>query len=441
MGFGIGIGISPTLGQGVGGSIRLVPSSANIFYLVTRGSDGVVRGIRFQRNSGAAADSVNLGVQWPEWRVTGETILASMTSDPTSPQTTFTDDGGAQDVVAVNGSGKYFGSVHGLGAGGALNSETLLINGVTADPTVARYGNSFELTNSTTATDGTSTITRSLTTTINVNGGLHYKLNSISITSMAAAYVGMAIGSGTDFTEDDLKLGTAWNTAPLGSGACYGYLDGVNAHRMRDPLTGRYISIVGAMKGLAGFSRSEVSKIAGTRTKAYLSLFTSVAALANAEWDLDWGIMATGSISPGSNLLPNTDWTTGWVAVANAGGVNGVSAGVLTMTASGGTSDTRYHRAIPGCVSGSYYMEVVDAATTGQYGITSLLSASSNINGSRNTPVPAFTQAAQLGRNIRIFAATQNDPDQRFQVSQGISGAVLNDVVQWSNPAAYAMAA
>lgn len=423
--------------EGVEGLVRSVPSTEDRFYLVTRGEDGLIRSIRFERNLGAEADSANVGVKWLEWRPTGEAQLASFGSDPSSPLVNFTTDTGAQDIVGASAGGKYFGSYHGLGTGGSLNSETLLLDGTTLDPEVERIGDSFELTNDTTATDGTSTFTRSLTITVNAQGGLHFKVNSISTTAIALIYLGMGIGSGSTYTEADVKVGTDWQSIPLGDVNCRGYLAEVGQIRTRDPVNGRHVTVTGALKALSGYSRSEILKTTGSRTKIYLALFSSASALVDAEWDIDWGQIATGSVSPGTNLLSNTDWTTGWV---NGGGGGGSAAGgVLTQTAVDGTTDLRKHLPITGCVSGDHYIQIVDAATSSTLGSFTQFVAGSNSNGSKLTPAPAFSAGAVLGRNIRLYVATQNDPEQRFMVALG-SGATAGDVVQWSNPAVYAVA-
>lgn len=436
-------GLAATLNAGGGASKRLrsVPVSADMFYIVAKNSVGSADAIRFQRNIGAAADGNNFGVKWPEWRVTGRYRLASFDTAPTSPDRTFSSDTGAHDMVANVSGGRFAGSYHGLGASGALNSETLTADGAAFDHTVAASFDAFELRNSTTANDGSANFTRDLSLTINAAGGVHYKINGTpTMSGMSFLYVGMPIATGANYKEADARAGTAFNTLALGSGDARAYLGaGEREVRLRDTVNGNQIIGVASFPDLAGYTRAEVIRNASeSRTKVYLGRFTSAAALANAEFDINVAVGATGEQFAAANLLTNTVFTTGWAAVST-GGTNSVSAGVLTQTTTVNPSDLRYHTVIPTVAVGGKYASVIDVTTSGSLGVSAGFAATSNVNGSKGTPAPAFLQSVRLGRNIQTWVATQADPNQRFMAL--MASPVVGDVAQFSSPAAYALAA
>lgn len=308
----------PTEGVGGSGLLRTVPDTADSFYVVVKNAEGTADAIHLQRNVGGGTGG-DLGSQWPEWRVTGRALLTSFAGNPASPSVTFTSDTGAQDIVANNGS-KYMGSYHGLGAGGALNSETLTLDGAAFDPAVARSGNLLSVRNSTTATDGTNSFTRDLTTTIGASAGVHYKINSISTGgTITFLYLGMLIGSGA-YDEADIQVVTdgPWlPLPPLGTGQdVFGRIFSqavIKGVRLRDTVTGRAVSLIGsAVSALANYVQSELLRdTSGTdRLKAYFGRFTDVSALANAEWETNGAVVATGTASP-TNQFTNGDFATG----------------------------------------------------------------------------------------------------------------------------------
>lgn len=430
-GLGLGAGI---IVSGKHTFLRSFPDTANSSYIVARNTIGGANAIHFQRNVGGAADASSVGAPWPEWRVTGVSQMSSFNGNPKSPTNVVINDIGAQDMVGANASNKFFGSFHGLGAGGALNSETLTIDGATFDPTgPAVYGSTFALRNSTTATDGTTIWTRDLTTSINGNGCPHYVVNSASGTALSFAYVGMASGTGNNFNEDDFKVTSTYNVAPLGTSDCRAYLAATRVTRMRDLVNGNQVIMTGIMPDIANYVRTEVIKEpSNNRTRAYLSRFSSVAALAGASWDLDIAVGATGAQFNSTQLLTTTDFTTGWSTVGT--GV-GVSAGVVTFTQPA-AGNCRIHAAINTCASGSYYMMLIDMAGANPDQMSYL--AGSNTNGSTTSPAPAFTQNLRASRNIQTFLATQTDPNQRFlfNMPPGASGYVATA----TGPGAYAVA-
>lgn len=305
--------------MGVGGLLRTVPDTADSFYVVVKNAVGTADAIHLQRNVGGGGAG-DLGSTWPEWRVTGRALLASFAGNPASPSVTFASDTGSQDIVANNGS-KYMGSYHGLGAGGALNSETLTLDGATFDPTVARTGNLLSIRNSTTATDGTNSFTRDLTTTIGASAGVHYKINSISTGgTIPFVYQGMLIGTGA-YDEADIQVVTdgPWlPLPPLGTSQdVFGRIFSpvaIKGLRLRDTATGRAVSLVGsAISGLANYVQTELLReSAGTdRLKGYFGRFTSVAALTDAEWETNAAVVATGTQIVASNQFTNGDFATG----------------------------------------------------------------------------------------------------------------------------------
>lgn len=302
-----------------GGALRTAPDTADNFYVIARNVDGSADAIRLRRNVGGAG-AADLGSQWLEWRVAGRARLASFASNPASPSVTFTDDTGAQDIVGFNGT-KYMGSYHGLGAGGARNSETMTLDGTAFDPTTARSGSTFVLRNSTTATDGTNSFIRDLTTTIGANGGVHYKINSIStVGTVSLIYLGMLIGTGA-YDEADIQVVTdgPWLPVPaLGTSQdVFGRIFSqvvLKGIRLRDTTTGRAVSLVGsAISGLASYVQTELLRVTSEvdRLKGYFGRFTDVSALANAEWETNAAIVATGTQVVAANQFTNGDFGTG----------------------------------------------------------------------------------------------------------------------------------
>lgn len=416
-------------------AVRLVPGDANTFYLVTY-ANGLARSVRFQRNLGGGTGN-DLGGKWPEWRATGEGLLTGPNDDPSAPAVWIANDPGAQDVVGNSGA-KFIGSFHGLGTGGGLNSETVKIDGVAVDPTAgAKSGATFELRNATTATDGTNTLIRDLSVTINPAGGLHFKVNSISASAgIAYIYLGMGIATGAAYTEMDVKLAAAWNSIPLGANDADARLNGTNAVRFRNPTTGHFLALTGALAAVAGYARAEVRKeAANNRSKSYLSRFTAYGSLAAVEWDLDWGLGSTGAVSPGANMLQDPSFAANWIATS--GPAPSVSAGVATITQQATGTAVRFHHPQNGCASGSWYADSVDVGGSSPTILT--IHAGSNVNGSNSSPGPAFSKpAAGAGRQIQVFQATQADPNQRFLFDVAGAGAG-GATVTLTNPATYAI--
>jgi hypothetical protein len=328
---GLGIGMSrPTAGLGAGAALRSVPDTADRFYLVARGADARIRAIRFQRNVGAAADSANLGVKWPEWRVTGTYILAAFDDAPTSPIATITSDIGAFDLIG-NVAGKSFGSYHGLGSAGGLDAETLSIDGLPFDPTTAVRGHRFELVNTVTASDGTNMFTRQLKVTVNANAELDFELMGFTQSgTLTYVRLGMPNGQGSNFTEADLRVGSGWTVAALGTGSCQCVLRGVRAIRVREPSTGNYLVAEAGFPERTGFAYAEIFRdIPNSRTRVYLGRFTGYGGLAGATWRISWGIGAAGAVAPPANMVTNGDFAggtlTGWSLRFGASGASVVS--------------------------------------------------------------------------------------------------------------------
>jgi hypothetical protein len=298
-------------------NLRTVPGTDQ-FHIVVRNPDGSGDVIRMERNIGGQASSSNVGEKWPEWRYTGRWRVPTFTSPVGAQSVVFFEDRGAQDIVASNASGKFFGSFHGLGAAGALNSETLTMDGVAFDPTVATNGNTFSLRNTTTATDGTTTFTRDLTTTIDASGAVAYTLNSVSGTAVSYYYAGMLTGSGS-FSEFDVQMAVdgSWFTAPpMGLSPNNSYtLPTVAAKgfRSRNTTTGAAVTITSPnISGAANYVRSETERTnVNDRQKVYFGRFTDAAAMAGLTWVESASVGAAGTQFAKTNQLTNGDFATG----------------------------------------------------------------------------------------------------------------------------------
>jgi hypothetical protein len=318
-------------GQGVGAALLTVPDTADSFYVVVTKPSGVIDAIHFQRNTGGNTGS-DAGSQWPEWRVTGRARLNSVDDDPASANIVFTEDVGAQDIVANDGT-KYLGSYHGLGAGGTLTSQTLTLDGNTFDPTTVRSGNSLVIRNVSTAVNGANSFTRDLTTTVTEEGKVHFKINSISTGgTISYVYLGMLIGTGLYNRADILEAGSAsWHPGPTLSTSqtvAGRILPSVisTGVRLVDMLDGRAVTLVGAaIPSLANYVQGEVLRdpLSADRLKGYFARFSSVAALADAEWDMDAEIVGTNESWVDGNLFTNGDFAsgdlTGWTRASGAG--------------------------------------------------------------------------------------------------------------------------
>jgi hypothetical protein len=401
------------LGGGAGEVLRTVPDTSDSFYVVVRTPDGDADAVHFERDVGSGGVG-DLGNKWPEWRVTGRARLASFASDPTAPSVTFTTDPGAQDIVATSNGTVFMGSFHGLGAAGALNSETLLLDGETFDPTTVRTGNLLSVQNSTTASDGTNSFTRDLTTTIGASGGVHYKINSISKGgTISFVYLGMVIGTGA-YDEADVQLteGGAWKPLPaLGtSQAVTGQIFSavaIKGIRLRDTATGRAVQIVGSgISALANYVRSELLRLTATnRLKGYFGRFSDVAALANAEWETNASVEDTGSLE-GTNLMANGGFAsgdfTGWTKASGAGNATIVSGAMRQTREAAANHRMRQTSVITAAVNDilAYRMDTV-AVSAGTLPIARV--ATANTLSSVGAMV---NQTTVLGRNLFVFVAS-----------------------------------
>lgn len=403
---------SPAPGEAAGAILRTLPDTADSFYVVVNNGDVTADAIHFQRATGGGGAG-DLGAQWLEWRVTGRARLASFGSNPTAPSVTFTNDTGAQDIVSTTNGTVFMGSYHGLGAGGALNSETLTLDGTTFDPTIARTGNLFTLRNSTTATDGTNSFTRDLTTTIGAGGAVRYKINSIStVGTFSFAYLGMVIGTGA-FDEADVQLtdGGSWKPLPaLGtSQAVTGQIKleaAVKGLRLRDTTTGRAVQVTGsAIPAIANYLRAEFVRVTGTdRLKGYFGRFTSVAALANAEWESNASVVATGSLE-GTNLMTNGNFAsgdlTGWTKASGAGTATVVGGVMNQVREAAANHRMRQTNVITAVVSDilAYRMDT-NAVSAGAFPIARVANANS-----LTATGAMINQTTVLGRNVFVFQA------------------------------------
>lgn len=160
--FGIGLGLMGarcTLRQ-----FRIIPVSADEFYIVTRSSWGTALAHRIRRGVGGSAGS-DVGTPWGVWRRAGTRELESFANDPASPLFTFSDDTGSFDYAMQEGVGsfRFGGSYHG---GETNNTGGLIINGAAGDHTIAQTASSIAITRTSTIDYGggrTMAVTYSLT--------------------------------------------------------------------------------------------------------------------------------------------------------------------------------------------------------------------------------------------------------------------------------------
>lgn len=440
MGLSLSLGLnlgSATLNAGGGAvdALRIEPASADLFYLVQRADTGATV-VKFGRGStyGGTGGS-NLGSQWPEFRIIGTGTLADFDDVAASATTWQAEEVGAWDFIARNAGGStLMGSYHGLGAGGSLVSESIEIDGAAADHTEATSGNSFELRNVTTATDGTDTVTRDLSVLSVAGGEIDLTMNDLTITAVSYTRFAMPIASGSGFEEVDARFGTAFNTLPLGSGEATGGLANPQAIRIRNPSNGYFVSMSGTLPSVTGFSEARIEKqVASNRAKGYLSTFTSsFTSLIGSTARLSWGVGATGSASPGTNLVA-ANWD-GWTFVQSNGTV--VDGGTdLTMTWSTGTSNLRAYNAISGAQVAEKFAAIMDFVSDSTGVGTKQIYGASSAGGSNTSP--AFSlQPPAIGRNVQVFTCTL--ANQPLAVRNANSATC---VTVWRNPAAYRMAA
>jgi hypothetical protein len=410
-------------------SVRTVRASDDMFYEVLRvGSAAKV--VRYERNMGASGGT-DLGNKWPEARVTGLGFMSGYSSNPATA-TLIMDEVGACDTVGRSAGGINFGSYHGLGAAGALNSQSFLIDGVSCDPFAADVeGTTLEVRNNTTASDGTNFYTRELVITNQADGTLAFSIPTVSASGMTLVYVGMPMASGNGFSEIDVRYGTAWNVIPLGTGVASAGLAAAKAVRMRDPTTGYYVTGSGELQAIANFVRARTEKqTVEQRSKTYLAQFSSVAALAGAEWTLEWGAGTAGSVAPSTSLV-SALWASPWDnAPGPTGGTVTVNGADLDMVWSSGTSNLRFSSPISGVAIGQVYAISVDLISNNAS--TRLMLAS---NGSSTTS-PTLSITADVGRNIEVFTASY--ANQRMMVR---AASTIAASTKWRSPAAYLIAA
>lgn len=421
-------------------NVRTVPATADRHYVVVR-ENGMTKSYRLERNLGASATSSDLGGIHPEWRKTGEGYLPSFGANPATQTIWIGDEVGAFDMVGRDSSGKNFGSYHGLGTGGSKPSETLQMDGVNVDPTVASFGNSYVVRNTTIATDGVATLTRDMSVTFSANT-CKYTIHSISQSGLVLFYFGMPIATGNNYSELWAKTGTGWTILDLGTSGdgAQAYLSNVKAIRMRDPATGYYSEASGVLPTLANFVQCRTDKQPQNgRTKTYLAQFSDVTSLSNAEFFFSVGASIPGNTSLASNLISDPNWVTNWTNHATTGGTISKANTDLTFTWSTGTSNLRISSPINGSISGNRYFAVLDMITAPVSGTVEFF-VGANTNGSNTTPAPAYsasnlsTPFVRAGRNIYLFTANQNDPNQRFALRGALTSAAT---AVFRNPAVY----
>lgn len=407
-------------------ALRTVPSTDDRFYLVLRDGPSDAKVVRFQRNIGGSGGT-DLGVKWPEFRVTGLGTLATFSATPSTANWEM-DETGACDTVARNGTSINFGSYHGLGAGGTLHSESIKVDGVAISHTDAVEGSTFELRNDTSATDGVDTYRRELVVTNGDDASLNFALPTVSATAgLVLFYFGMPMASGNGYSEVAARYGTAWNTFPMGTTDASAALATAKAVRMRDPTTGYYVEASGELPSRANFVRARTEKQTSTvRSKTYLAQYSSTAAMAGAEFLMEWGEGTPGVIAPATALV-DANWLAPWDnAPGPTGGTVTVNGADLDMVWTSGTSNLRYSSPITGVSIGQTYAISVDLVSNNAS--TRLMLAS---NGSSTTS-PTLSITTDVGRNIEVFVASY--AAQRMMVR---AASTIAASTKWRNPAAY----
>lgn len=434
----LGLGSIATMGGGGAAQplVRIEPGDADLFYAVFRdGSAGKV--VRWERDLFFPADSTNLGVQSPAFRPTGLGTLTAFRDVAATETEWQTDENGAMDFVARTAGGVFMFSAHGIGAAGSLDAEAMLIDGEAFDHTVETEGDTFELSNTVTASDGTNSGTREIIWTLNEGATLKGRMESVSTTGLNLHYLWMPMGTGLGFDEIAYRRATDWNVEPMGSAEALATLADADGVRLRNPTSGAYVTAASDLSARTGFVQCRVDKEqSNEREKGYLGQFSSAADLAGSEVVFEWGVGSAGAGTPATNLLANANWDAPpWVRTHTTGGTIVDGGTDLTMTWSSGTSNLRTNAEIQTSLIGSRYALSVDLASLTGTGVRELY-IGINANGSSTSPAYTTTTAI-VGRNIAVYTATQDAPNQRFALRNASTVAFAT---VWRNPAVRAVA-
>ncbi|ADU12046.1 hypothetical protein Astex_0349 [Asticcacaulis excentricus CB 48] len=435
---------SGTLYSPIVGKVRVVPSTANLFYVVMKSVEGA-KVARFQRGI-YVSTSADLGGEGPEFRLTGYGVMSSYDLPPSVFTRWVADEAGAFDMVGRNAANVRFGSYHGLGPSGTLNSESIMVDGIEVSHTLAREGSVFELRNVTTATNGTDVLSRDLSVSTDA-GKLKLTVNAITATGMSLVYFGMPIASGSHFNEIHVRTGLGFTGIPLGVGEADCEFLAAKGMTMRSPSTGLYMAAYGELPSITGFANAwsvkQIQALSFTdRQKSYWYFTSNYGNLVGASINYEWGEGLVGEAAYSVNKLTNTVFSAPEWTYQQGGGNVSVNNGILTMTrTTGAPSNLRAYASIPGVAVGQKYLMAVDFLGRSNSAGTIEAYAGSNTNGSSTSPLPALTIGNSVfdlpKRVVRLFTATQGSPNQAFLVR---NASTENLVTQWANPAVYAVA-
>lgn len=407
--------------------VRLVPSTADRFYVIYRTGSVSGKVVRFVRNVMLSGTN-DLGGQQPEFRPTGSGTIASIFNNPATQTTWQMNETGACETVGRTPAALTMGSVHGLGTGGTLHFETIKVDGNVADHTVETLGSTFELRNKTTATDGTAYLMRELSHVFDGDGNLVMTLHDMDSAGLALIYWGMPMSTGTAVSELWAKFGDEWNIIPLGSADATAYLADAAAVRMRDPATGFYVGASGVLPTLAGFVRCRTEKQPeNARTKTYLGQFSTHTGLIGTSVVLEWGTDTPGANSPAASQLADASWVTDWTTHAQTGGTISKSGADLTMTWGSGTSNLRISAPIVGCAVGKRYIASLDFVSEAATGEKEFY-IGSNSTGSNSSPPPRCRQSAVLA--LSFLAGTSSSLRQLRTIRNSASRCAERSLAQ-----------
>jgi hypothetical protein len=424
---GLGLGLTPAKAAPSGPAVRVVPDTANSFYVMGRSARGTAFAYHFIRNVGGNS-ATDQGGSWPNWRYVGNAEFASMSAAPASdaPLRAFSNDTGAQDYAFVlpTSAAKFSGSYHGVGASGSLNAETLKIDGVNFDPTSSTAtGSQIVMTHGVTISDGTSTVTvAGFTVTIDATG-INFNSGTISSTAvLATAYVGMSIATGAfDEATFTLVSGDVEYKVPVSTGTkTYGrtFLQKANMVSLRKTSDGLTVRLATNAPTVSNYRRTSMVRDGViNRTKIYCDVGNSAGAFGSVSgiaWSQAYELGAAGFSTLAANLITNGAFNadiTGWTTNQNPSGVAWNTGGFLRMTRGASGTDTRTIQAVT-TVVGAVYLLSAENTYTPSVAATYLnpgsLGLTNNSNGSTSSPAPAYTPISfdQDGYNAHVVIPT-----------------------------------
>lgn len=345
----VGLGLRLGLGRRGLGPMRLVPVSADEFYIVGPAPWGGALAHRIRRNLGGSG-AQDVGSPWQIWRRTGTRELATIAGDPASPAFTISDDIGAFDYAMQEGTGsfRFGGSFHG---GETVNTGGVFADGAVINPTVARRAGRFELRHTSTINYGggrTMAVTYNLT--FNPNGTLTESGAFNSSAAFASGQfphmeIGQALFSRAEANGAMSDVSVTGDTALATAGDVTLY----------SPTTGHSIrtqSDAPAVLG-ASYNSTFVTRMSSpARSKLYYRRNSTAGGSLGS-----YSVSRTTSFAKAAPAILDADFATdltGWTNVGSLSAVwNAANGGVARMTRSA-TVETRLLAPIT-CVIGATY--------------------------------------------------------------------------------------